>query len=205
MHPYSYLTIASPAEGIYKEKGSKFLAFAYPVHSEIEIKEKIEALRKEYFDARHHCFAWVLGTDKARFRSFDDGEPNHSAGDPILGKIRSAALTNILVVVVRYFGGVKLGIGGLIGAYKAAAEDVLTNARVIEEHVTEVWTLNFEYETTSEMMRLLKEIDLKILSQDFTDKTQLKISVPVQEKEKLQSRLELMKALGKSIDWYCES
>jgi uncharacterized YigZ family protein len=201
----SYRTIVSPAGGIYKEKGSRFLAFAYPVNSEIEIKEKIEALRKEYFDARHHCYAWVLGPAKSRFRSFDDGEPNHSAGDPILGKIRTADLTNILVVVVRYFGGVKLGVGGLIGAYKAAAEDALTNARVIEVLVTEVWTLNFEYETTSEIMRLLKEMDLKILSQDFTDKTQLKISVPVQEKEKLQSRFALMKALGKSIDWQCES
>jgi uncharacterized YigZ family protein len=191
--------------GVYKEKGSKFLAFAYPVKSELEIKERIDTLKKEYFDARHHCYAWMLGPEKTRFRSFDDGEPNHSAGDPILGKIRSADLTNVLVVVVRYFGGVKLGVGGLIGAYKAAAVDALSNAQVIKENVTETLRLSFEYETTSDIMRVLKDLDIKVIAQNFGQRTNMQISVPLQEKEKLQSRFELMKTMGKSIDWQIES
>src|SRR3954468_12185543 len=101
---YSFLTIQSATAGLYKEKGSKFLAFAYPVQSEAEVRDKIEALKKEYYDARHHCFAWMLGADKKIYRAFDDGEPNHSAGDPILGQIKSKEITNVLVVVVRYFG-----------------------------------------------------------------------------------------------------
>ena len=201
MQTFSYHTIEGPSQGVYKEKGSKFLAFAYPVDSEIEIKEKIDALKKGYFDARHHCFAWVLGADKARFRSFDDGEPNHSAGDPILGKIRSAGLTNILVVVVRYFGGVKLGVGGLVTAYKTAAEDALSNAQVIEKVVTEQLQITFEYDITSEVMRLLKEMDVTILGQDFTDRTNLKISFPLQVRDQLQSRLELLRAMGKPVEW----
>lgn len=201
MQTFSYHTIEGPSQGVYKEKGSKFLAFAYPVDSEIEIKEKIDALKKEYFDARHHCFAWVLGADKARFRSFDDGEPNHSAGDPILGKIRSAGLTNILVVVVRYFGGVKLGVGGLVTAYKTAAEDALSNAQVIEKVVTEQLQITFEYDITSEVMRLLKEMDVTILGQDFTDRTNLKISFPLQVRDQLQSRLEQLRAMGKPVEW----
>src|SRR5689334_14470624 len=119
MSTYSILTLKSDGKGIYKEKGSKFLGFAYPVSSESEIKERIASLKSEYFDARHHCFAWILGPEKKQFRAFDDGEPNHSAGDPILGQIRSRNLTNVLVVVVRYFGGTKLGVGGLIAAYRA--------------------------------------------------------------------------------------
>ncbi len=141
MPAFSYRTIQKSATGSYKEKGSKFLAFAFPVTSESEIKENLAALRKEYFDARHHCFAWMLGAEKKLFRSSDDGEPNHSAGDPILGQIRSTNLTDVLIVVVRYFGGVKLGVGGLISAYKAAAEDALKNAIIIEEEVTEKFSI----------------------------------------------------------------
>ena len=126
---YSYHTLQDPEEGFYKEKGSKFLAFAYPVTTEKEIKERIDGLKAKYFDARHHCYAWMLGANKNHFRAFDDGEPNHSAGDPILGQIRSKGVTNVLVVVVRYFGGVKLGMGGLISAYKNAAQDVLGKAQ----------------------------------------------------------------------------
>src|SRR5689334_3258152 len=119
---FSFLTIESVSEGIFKEKGSKFLAFAYPVSSESDIKLRLEELRKKYFDATHHCYAWMLGSDKKHFRAADDGEPNHSAGAPILGQIKSKNLTNVLVVVVRYFGGTKLGVGGLTQAYKAGAE-----------------------------------------------------------------------------------
>lgn len=205
MPVFSYHTIADSTTGIYKEKGSKFLAFAYPVASEIEIKEKLNELKKEYFDARHHCYAWILGPDKSRFRTFDDGEPNHSAGDPILGKIRSADLTNILVVVVRYFGGIKLGVGGLTIAYKAAAEDALKKARIIQLEVTAELEVVFEYEITSDVMRMLKELDAKILEQNFAERTRLQISVPLEEKNKIQARLQLMKAMGKSIEWKFKS
>jgi uncharacterized YigZ family protein len=201
MSLYSYHTIQDPAEGIYKEKGSKFLAFAYPVISEADIKEKIETLKKEYFDARHHCFAWMLGPEKRIFRAFDDGEPNHSAGDPILGQIRSKGLTNILIVVVRYFGGVKLGVGGLIAAYKAAAESALSNAEIVEMEVTETFDLSFDYGILSDVMKVIKELGLKILEQDFGENGRTKIAVPVRQKEKLVSRLELMQAMGKKITW----
>ena len=130
-----YNTIEKPSFAEYKEKGSKFLAFAYPVDSETAIKERIDHLKKEYFDARHHCFAWMLGPDKTHFRAFDDGEPNHSAGTPILGQIRSKGITNVLIVVVRYFGGVKLGVGGLISAYKTTAQLTLEEANIIEKTI----------------------------------------------------------------------
>lgn len=201
MSVFLYHTIADSTTGIYKEKGSKFLAFAYPVDSEIEIKEKLDELKKKYFDARHHCYAWILGPDKSRFRTSDDGEPNHSAGDPILGKIRSADLTNILVVVVRYFGGIKLGVGGLTTAYKVAAEDALEKARIIQVMVTAELNVVFEYEITSDVMRMLQEFDAKILEQNFAERTILQISVPLEEKNRIQSRLQLMKAMGKSIEW----
>jgi uncharacterized YigZ family protein len=201
MPAFLYHTIAESTTGIYREKGSKFLAFAYPVTTEFEIKERIGELKREFFDARHHCYAWVLGPEKALFRSFDDGEPNHSAGDPILGKIKSAGLTNILVVVVRYFGGIKLGVGGLVRAYKAAAEDALKKAVIVERMVTEILEASFEYDITSDVMRLLKEFNVKILAQNFTDRTKLQAAVPLEEKDKLESKLELMKAMGKSMEW----
>ena len=137
MPSYSYLTLQNPATGIYKEKGSKFLAFAYPVASETDIKQRVGHLKKEYFDARHHCFAWRLGIGKDHVRAFDDGEPSHSAGDPILGQIRSRGITNVLIVVVRYFGGVKLGVGGLAEAYRAAAENALSNGSIVEVEILE--------------------------------------------------------------------
>src|SRR5690349_20736416 len=145
MDIFSYKTIESPSEGFYREKGSKFHSFAYPAWSEDEIRNHLDVLRKKYFDARHHCFAWMLGPDQRSFRAFDDGEPNHSAGDPILGQIRSRGLTNVLIVVVRYFGGVKLGVGGLISAYRSAAEDALNNAAIISIEITFDLDLSFEY------------------------------------------------------------
>lgn len=201
MAEHVYYTLQNPTEGSYKDKGSKFLAFGYPVDSEIDLKQKIESLKKVYFDARHHCYAWMLGADKKRFRAFDDGEPNHSAGDPILGQIRSKNLTNVLIVVVRYFGGVKLGVGGLISAYKAAAEDALNNGTIIEKEVTETMILNFDYLLTSDVMRIVKELDLKILKQDFKNACEMELSVPLKQNEKLLTRLQLMKAMHKSIDW----
>lgn len=200
MPVYTYRTIQQPAEGIYKEKGSKFLAFAYPVKSETEIRERLDALRKEYFDARHHCYAWMLGAERKMFRANDDGEPNHSAGDPILGQIRSKELTDILVVVVRYFGGTKLGVGGLISAYKISAEDALNHANIIEQEVTEQIVVLYDYVSTPEVMKLVKDFDLKIISQDFSDGCSMEAEIRLKVKDSFTEKVKLMKALGTAID-----
>lgn len=200
MPVYEFKTIQSSSEGAYKEKGSKFLAFAYPVHSEGDIKIKIEALKKSYFDARHHCFAWILGPDKNRFRVFDDGEPNHSAGDPILGQIRSRDLTNVLVVVVRYFGGVKLGVGGLASAYKSAALDALNNAVVVQEEVKARHTLKYDYSVTAEVMRLVKEFDLDIIQQNFSDECVMEVQMGQKDNDRFLEKLALMKVRGLKLD-----
>jgi uncharacterized YigZ family protein len=201
MPTFSYITITSRAEGGYKEKGSKFLAFAYPVSSEAEIKEKIEALKTQYFDARHHCYAWILGPEKKHFRANDDGEPNHSAGDPILGQLRAMKLTNVLVVVVRYFGGVKLGVGGLITAYRSAAEDALRNATIVEREVCEKILISYPYSSTTEAMRLVKDFELTIIWQDFTEGCSMDAEIPIRNKEKFTEKITLMKAMGVSIEF----
>ncbi|WP_207435603.1 IMPACT family protein [Sabulibacter ruber] len=163
----TYRTIAAPVEGLYKEKGSKFIAKAYPVRSEEEIKEILVGLRKEYYDARHHCYAYLLGAARAIYRANDDGEPNHSAGDPILGQIKSMGLSNVLVVVIRYFGGIKLGVGGLIHAYKTATADALDQAQIIERHETTLLTVQFSYEQMNDIMKVVKDLDLPVRQQDF--------------------------------------
>ena len=196
MPAYSFFTIKSIGQGIYKEKGSKFLGFAYPVLSENEIREKIASLKSEYFDARHHCFAWMLGSEKNQFRAFDDGEPNHSAGDPILGQIRSRNLTNVLVVVVRYFGGTKLGVGGLIAAYKAAAEDALRNSVVIEKEVIVRIALSYDYSVTTDVMRMVKEFDMTIVAQEFKQQCDLIADVPLRNKEKFEDKMKQLSDLG---------
>lgn len=163
----TYHTIKEKSEALYKEKGSKFLAFAYPVKFEEDIKEIQESLRKEYYDARHHCFAWVLGMDEQSYRSNDDGEPAHSAGDPILGQIRSFELTNILVVVIRYFGGTKLGVGGLINAYKTATEAALSKAKKKTIYKTNQITMNFSYDMMSVVERIISEFHIDVIERDF--------------------------------------
>ncbi len=199
MGTFSFHTIQDFAEGQYKELGSKFLAFAYPVQSEVEIKAKIEVLKKKYFDATHHCFAWVLGADKTRLRAFDDGEPNHSAGDPILGQIRTRDLTNVLVVVVRYYGGVKLGVGGLIQAYKLAAEVALSNASIIKQDVTEFLSLRYPYDETPEVMRLIKDFELRISKQEYVEDCLLEAEVTARNKNNLMKKVDLLNALGHKI------
>lgn len=196
MPAYSFLTIKSTGKGIYKEKGSKFLSFAYPVFSESEIKEKIGSLKSEYFDARHHCFAWILGPEKKQFRAFDDGEPNHSAGDPILGQIRSRNLTNVLVVVVRYFGGTKLGVGGLIAAYKSAAEDALNNSTIVEQEVMERITLSYDYSITADVMKMVKDFDMAVVAQEFKQQCDLIADVPLKNMEKFEEKVKLLTDLG---------
>ena len=199
MEVLSFQTIAGPAEGIYKESGSKFLAFAYPVATEAEIKDRLEELRKTYYDARHQCYAWILGPVKSRFRAYDDGEPNHSAGDPILGQIRSKNLSNVLIVVVRYFGGVKLGVGGLIQAYKTAAEEALNNATIFEQEVMLKVVLHYPYEQTAEVMRLVKEFDLQVIRQQFLEECELQAEVKQKFFDSLSSKAELLKVTGHRI------
>lgn len=192
---YSFRTIQGPAEGMYKEKGSKFLAFAYPVNDEEEIKAHVERLKKQYHDARHHCFAWILGSEKDRFRAFDDGEPAHSAGDPILGQLRQHNVTDIVMVVVRYFGGIKLGVGNLAVAYRSAARDALAQATVVEREVKEEFLLEFPYLSTSEVMKLVKAFDLEIVEQHFQEDCQMKVHVGLRNKEAFLERISLLQAL----------
>jgi uncharacterized YigZ family protein len=192
----AYRTVTHASTGLYKEKGSKFLAFCYPVSNEEEIAAYQATLRKEYYDARHHCYAWVLGADKQRYRANDDGEPNHSAGDPILGQIRSRELTNTLIVVIRYFGGIKLGVGGLISAYKLAAEDALNHSVIVERNITSFLALHFPYESTSEIMRLIKEFDLQIVKQTFEATCYLILEVKVNQVSQVLSRFDLLKKLA---------
>jgi len=195
----SYHTITRISEGLYKEKGSKFIAVAIPVKSEEEVTSQQEALRKKYYDARHHCYAYVIGEDYALFRANDDGEPNHSAGDPILGQIRSKDLTNTLIVVIRYFGGTKLGVSGLIHAYKTAAEEALNENKIIEVSITDTLKIIFDYESTSEVMRLVKELDLKIEAQKYEIDCSLVINVQVDQTELLMKKLQLLKDTGSGL------
>jgi uncharacterized YigZ family protein len=161
----TYLTLKSDSEGFYKEKGSKFLAFAYVVNDEEEIKEKIAGLRKKYFDARHHCYAYILGESGDKYRANDDGEPGHSAGDPILGQMRSHGLTNALIVVVRYFGGTKLGVSGLMHAYKTAARDAIEKNEIVEKLMLAQICIEFEYPLMNQVMKVVKDYDLSIIEQ----------------------------------------
>lgn len=199
MPKFSYFIIKSPAEGLYKEKGSKFLAFAYPVESDEEVKQRLSALRKSYYDARHHCYAYVLGLQSEKFKAVDDGEPNHSAGDPILGQIRSRNLTNVLVIVVRYFGGVKLGVGGLVQAYKTSAADALTKAEIVELEVMELISLEYDYSATPEVMRLVKEFEIVILHQEFNEGCRMNLQLKLRLAKAFQEKLDLLKALGVKV------
>lgn len=199
MAVFSYRTIQSPAEGHFKDKGSRFLAFAYPVSSESEIKDRLKEIKKKYYDARHHGYAFILGPEKKQYRAFDDGEPSHSTGDPILGQIRSKDLTDILIIVVRYFGGVKLGVSGLISAYKAAAADALAHAVLVEKEVTSTLELEFDFAATPGVMKLIKEFDLVILSQDYTDMSRMKLQARLRVEPQVRAKLELLKATGTQV------
>jgi uncharacterized YigZ family protein len=185
----TYLTLAEISEGLYKEKGSKFIAIAYPVRDEDEVKEKLEEVKKTYYDARHHCYAYILGKDKKNFRANDDGEPNHSAGDPILGQIRSHELSDVLIVVVRYFGGTKLGVGGLIHAYKTAAAEAIFNNTIIEKIVKERISIRFDYLSMNDVMKIIKDYDLEILQQHFDNDCEMQLLVRQSISEEVRSKL----------------
>lgn len=181
----TYRTLAGPSEGIYKEKGSKFLAFAYPVSTLDQVKVLLDQLRKDYFDARHHCYAYILGPRKDAFRANDDGEPSGTGGRPIHGQLLSADLTDTLIVVVRYFGGVLLGASGLANAYKTAARDAIDHATIIEKTIDTRYRLRFKYEAMNDVMRLLKDFDLKPMGQQFD----LECSLEVLVRQSLSVRL----------------
>jgi uncharacterized YigZ family protein len=162
-----YFTISSPSEGLYKEKGSRFIAFACPVHSEKEIKQHLLELKKKYYDARHHCYADRLGVTGELWRAVDDGEPSGSAGKPILGQLLANNLTNIVVFVVRYFGGIKLGVPGLINAYRSATADSIHNAEIIEKEDKDGFSIEFNYRVMNDVMKIVKEEQPEIVKQDF--------------------------------------
>lgn len=185
----TYLTIKSPSEGIFKEKGSKFLAFAYPISAVEEIKALIDQKRKEYHDARHVCYAYMLGNERLTFRANDDGEPSGTAGKPILGQINSNQLTNILIIVVRYFGGILLGTNGLITAYKTAAKEAISAATIETRLVENRHAIEFEYAVLNEVMRIVKEFNLNIVDQHQTEKCQLTFSVRQSQEETVLQRL----------------
>ena len=173
----TYKTIAAASEEVlYKEKNSKFFGYAFPVTTEEEIKEILERLRKEHFSARHWCYAYQIGTEKIQYRANDDGEPNNSAGMPIYGQIQSFEVTNVLVVVVRYFGGVKLGVGGLISAYKIAAQMALENSEIVERTIDKHFIISFGYANMNKVMRIIKEKNLQIVSQKMEMDCEIEIA-----------------------------
>lgn len=184
-----YKTIAQKSEGTYTEKRSKFLAFAHPVETLDQIKELIEGYKKKYYDARHVCYAYMLGADRTTFRANDDGEPSTTAGKPILGQINSKELTNILVVVIRYFGGVKLGTSGLIIAYKEATIAALSNANIIEKQVEELISYTFPYVMMNSVMKVVKELNPQIVSQTYEQTCQITLSIRRSMAPILQERL----------------
>ncbi len=184
-----YKTISNIGEGYYSEKRSKFLAFSHHVTSVDEITEILDTYRKKYYDARHVCYAYMLGPDRATFRANDDGEPSSTAGKPILGQINSNGLTDILIVVVRYYGGVNLGTGGLIVAYKAAAADAISHSDIITKQVEEEVVYNFPYVMTNDVMRVIKEMSPRIVSQTYDNTCEIRLAIRKSEAERLRERL----------------
>ena len=191
----TYLTLARTSEGLYKEKGSKFLAFAIPVSDVEEIKEILKEKRKEYHDARHVCFAYVMGEKGEETRANDDGEPSGTAGKPMLGTLVSKGVTNVLLVVVRYFGGTKLGTSGLINAYREACLDALEQNEVVEKIVESRCDIQFEYPFLNDVMRIVKEENATIVSQNFDNDCTMRISIRKRDEEKLRSRLSKVERL----------
>ncbi len=172
-----YLSISGPAKGTYRELGSKFLAFAFPVETEAEVKKIVADIRKEYFDARHHCYAYRLGADGSRWRANDDGEPSSTAGKPIHGQLLSNSLSDTLIVVVRYFGGTKLGVPGLIRAYRTAAQEAIAASTIIEKIASELFRVEFDYLQMNSVMKVMKEMGLAPYGQEYGEKCSLSVRV----------------------------
>ena len=184
-----YRTIKSEGKGYYTEKRSKFLAFAHHVSTVEEIKDLIAGYRKQYYDARHVCYAYMLGPERTEFRANDDGEPSSTAGKPILGQINSNELTDILIVVVRYYGGVNLGTSGLIIAYREAAADAIAHCEVETRQVEEIVTSTFSYPQMNDVMRIVKEMNPRIVSQTYDNTCEIRLSIRKSEAEALRNRL----------------
>lgn len=185
----TYLTLAAPCEGIYKEKMSKFISFAFPVASAKEAKEHIAAATKRYFDARHVCWAYMLGTARADFLSSDNGEPSGTAGKPILGQINSFGLTNVVIIVVRYFGGIKLGTSGLIVAYREAAREAILAGKIIECHEMASVSFTFPYMVMNDVMKLAKNDEVKIIEQQFDNSCSMTLSTRADNIVALRNKL----------------
>lgn len=196
----SYLTITDSAKGEYSEKRSKFLAFAHHVETTDEVKQLVSRYEREYYDARHVCYAYVLGHLRTDFRAVDNGEPSGTAGKPILGQLNRKELTDALVVVVRYFGGIKLGTSGLQQAYKQAAQLALEAAHVEERTVDSIVTVRFEYPLMNEVMRVVKEMNPRIREQDFQIECRLVLQIRVGEAERLTERLRLIRGVATEMD-----
>lgn len=197
MNKDEYKTIGELSQGLYKEKGSKFIAIAIPVESTDEIRLKLEQFRKQYHDARHHCYAYRLGEEPYEYRYNDDGEPSGTAGKPILGQIHSFELTNILIVVIRYFGGVKLGTGGLIQAYKAAAKDAIANGNIITRQWKISLEIQFDYIQMNEVMRIIKDEGMQIRRQDSKEKCSILLEI---NRSIFDTALKKLSALDK-LEW----
>ena len=186
----SYRSISGPAEGLFKDNGSRFISFAFPVETEDEVKSIVGDLKKKYHDARHHCYAYRLGYLGDRFRANDDGEPSSSAGRPILGQIDSKGLSDVLVVVVRYFGGIKLGVPGLIRAYKTSTAEALAKAGSVEKVAGKWFRVSFGYEAMNSVMKILKDMDLRQQGQDFGSECSLRTWVRLSAENDFRSRME---------------
>jgi uncharacterized YigZ family protein len=191
----TYRTIKIPAEGSYKDKGSKFLAFAYPITSETDIKPIVAKLKAEHPKANHHCWAMRLTPDRSVFKLNDDGEPSGTAGRPILNTLLSRDVTNILVVIVRYFGGTLLGVPGLINAYKQATEDALNQALIIEKTVNDIYSISFNYLQMNNVMRLVKEEDLNTITQQFDSDCRIQISVRKMQVNSFLAKLNMIESV----------
>lgn len=192
----TYLTIEKPAEGLFRDRGSKFLAFAYPINSENDLKTIIAQLKTEHPKANHHCWAMRLGIDRSVFRVNDDGEPSGTAGRPILNTLLSRNITNTLVVVVRYFGGTLLGVPGLINAYKTATEEALNSAKIIEKTLNDIYTIRFEYQQMNDVMKVIKDDGLEILEQQFDNTCVIRVGIRKMQVNRSVEKLEKIDGIG---------
>ncbi len=199
MFDYTYKTIEKESEGIYREKGSKFIALAFPVKNEDAVKERLSEVKKKYYDARHHCYAYILGPNKDYYRLNDDGEPSGTAGRPIHGQLLSKDVTDTLIIVVRYFGGIKLGVSGLLNAYKTAAKDALENSHIITKFVEEQYGISFPPVAMNKVMQLLKRDSVKIMDQQYNTECEIYFSIQKREADVLLESLKKIENLKLSV------
>lgn len=197
----TYKTIVAPAVGeIFKDRGSKFIAYAYPITDEDDVKTHIQALKKEHHTARHWCYAWRMGTSTVKTRANDDGEPSNSAGNPILGQLVSYDLSNTLIVVVRYFGGTKLGVGGLINAYRTGAKYALEEATIVTRTIDKTFTLIFEYTDMNKVMRIIKENKLRVVSQEMEMQCKFVLSIRLKDEERIKQLIDDLRKVKLEVE-----